>query len=60
MNTLEDLFLDSLADMYYAENQLLKALPLGSRVYAKHGRATESIRCFPPVPVDSLKFTGLS
>ena len=27
MNTLEDLFLDSLADMYYAENQLIKALP---------------------------------
>jgi ferritin-like metal-binding protein YciE len=27
MNTLEDLFLDSLADMYYAENKLVKALP---------------------------------
>jgi ferritin-like metal-binding protein YciE len=27
MNTLEDLFVDSLADMYYAENQLVKALP---------------------------------
>jgi ferritin-like metal-binding protein YciE len=27
MNTLEDLFLDSLADMYYAEHQLIKALP---------------------------------
>jgi ferritin-like metal-binding protein YciE len=27
MKTLEDLFLDSLADMYYAENQLTKALP---------------------------------
>jgi ferritin-like metal-binding protein YciE len=27
MNTLEDLFLDSLADMYYAEKQLTKALP---------------------------------
>ena len=27
MNTLQELFLDSLADMYYAENQLLKALP---------------------------------
>jgi ferritin-like metal-binding protein YciE len=27
MNTLEDLFLDSLADMYYAEHQLTKALP---------------------------------
>src|ERR1700722_18372803 len=27
MNTLEDLFLDSLADMHYAENQLIKALP---------------------------------
>ncbi len=27
MNTLEDLFLDSLADMYYAENQLIKGLP---------------------------------
>jgi ferritin-like metal-binding protein YciE len=25
--TLQDLFLDSLADMYYAENQLVKALP---------------------------------
>jgi len=25
--TLEDLFLDSVADMYYAENQLVKALP---------------------------------
>jgi ferritin-like metal-binding protein YciE len=27
MNTLEDLFLDSLADSYYAEQQLTKALP---------------------------------
>jgi ferritin-like metal-binding protein YciE len=27
MKTLEDLFLDSLADMYYAEDQLTKALP---------------------------------
>jgi ferritin-like metal-binding protein YciE len=27
MKTLEDLFLDSLADMYYAEQQLTKALP---------------------------------
>jgi ferritin-like metal-binding protein YciE len=27
MKTLEGLFLDSLADMYYAENQLTKALP---------------------------------
>jgi ferritin-like metal-binding protein YciE len=27
MKTLEDLFLDSLADMYYAETQLTKALP---------------------------------
>ena len=27
MKTLEDLFLDSLADMYYAEGQLTKALP---------------------------------
>jgi ferritin-like metal-binding protein YciE len=27
MNTLEDLFLGSLADMYYAEHQLTKALP---------------------------------
>jgi ferritin-like metal-binding protein YciE len=27
MKTLEDLFLDSLADSYYAENQLTKALP---------------------------------
>jgi ferritin-like metal-binding protein YciE len=27
MRTLEDLFLDSLADMYYAEAQLTKALP---------------------------------
>ena len=27
MKTLEDLFLDSLADMYYAENQLTMALP---------------------------------
>lgn len=27
MKTLEDLFLDSLADMYYAEHQLTKALP---------------------------------
>ena len=27
MKTLEDLFLDSLADMYYAEHQLVKALP---------------------------------
>lgn len=27
MNTLQDLFLDALADMYYAEKQLAKALP---------------------------------
>lgn len=27
MKTLQDLFLDSLEDMYYAENQLTKALP---------------------------------
>src|ERR1039458_9743415 len=27
MNTLKDLFLDSLADIYYAENQLVRALP---------------------------------
>jgi ferritin-like metal-binding protein YciE len=27
MTTLENLFLDALADMYYAENQLVKALP---------------------------------
>jgi ferritin-like metal-binding protein YciE len=27
MKTLEDLFLDSVADMYYAEDQLTKALP---------------------------------
>lgn len=27
MNTFEDIFLDSLADMYYAEKQLVKALP---------------------------------
>jgi ferritin-like metal-binding protein YciE len=27
MKTLQDLFLESLADMYYAENQLVKALP---------------------------------
>jgi ferritin-like metal-binding protein YciE len=32
MNTLQDLFLDSLADMYYAENQLVKALPKMARV----------------------------
>lgn len=31
MNTLEDLFLDALADMYYAENQLTKALPKMSK-----------------------------
>jgi len=31
MKTLEDLFLDSLADMYYAENQLIKALPKMAR-----------------------------
>ena len=27
MKTLEDLFLDSLADMHYAEDELTKALP---------------------------------
>ena len=27
MKTLEDLFWDSLADIYYTENQLTKALP---------------------------------
>jgi len=31
MKTLEDLFMDSLADMYYAENQLAKALPKMAR-----------------------------
>jgi ferritin-like metal-binding protein YciE len=31
MNTLEHLFLDSLADMYYAEKQLTKALPKMAR-----------------------------
>jgi ferritin-like metal-binding protein YciE len=31
MKTLEDLFLDALADMYYAENQLVKALPTMAR-----------------------------
>jgi len=32
MKTLEDLFLDSLADMYYAEKQLTKALPNRAKV----------------------------
>src|ERR1700722_5815649 len=32
MKTLEDLFLDSLADMYYAEHQLTKALPKMAKV----------------------------
>jgi len=32
MNTLEDLFLDSVADMYYAEKQLVKALPKMAKV----------------------------
>lgn len=32
MNDLQDLFLDSLADMYYAENQLVKALPKMAKV----------------------------
>ena len=32
MKTLEDLFLESLADMYYAENQLVKALPKMAKV----------------------------
>jgi ferritin-like metal-binding protein YciE len=27
MKILEDLFLDSLAEVYYAENQLIKAFP---------------------------------
>jgi ferritin-like metal-binding protein YciE len=31
MNTLEDLFLDSLEDIYYAEKQLIKALPKMAR-----------------------------
>jgi ferritin-like metal-binding protein YciE len=31
MKTLEDLFLDSLADMYYAEGELTKALPKMAR-----------------------------
>lgn len=31
-NTLEDLFMDSLADMYYSENQLVKALPKMAKV----------------------------
>ena len=36
MKTLEDLFLESLADMYYAENQLVKALPKMAKA-ATHG-----------------------
>jgi ferritin-like metal-binding protein YciE len=32
MTTLENLFLDALADMYYAENQLVKALPKMAKV----------------------------
>jgi ferritin-like metal-binding protein YciE len=32
MKTLQDLFLESLADMYYAENQLVKALPKMAKV----------------------------
>jgi ferritin-like metal-binding protein YciE len=32
MKTLQDLFLDSLADMYYAEQQLVKALPKMAKV----------------------------
>jgi len=31
-NTLQDLFLDSLADMHYAENQLVKALPKMAKI----------------------------
>ena len=36
MKTLEDLFLDSLADMYYAENQLVKALPEMAKAATHH------------------------
>lgn len=32
MNTMQDLFLDSLADMYYCEQQLVKALPKMAKV----------------------------
>ena len=39
MNTLEDLFLDSLADMHYAENQLVKALPKMAK-----GASSEELR----------------
>ncbi|HZM04490.1 MAG TPA: ferritin-like domain-containing protein [Candidatus Saccharimonadales bacterium] len=41
MKTLEDLFLDSLADMYYAENQLIKALPKMAKV-ATHDNLREA------------------
>ena len=43
MNTLEDLFLDSLADMYYAEKQLTKALPKMAKV-ATHGALQSAFR----------------
>jgi ferritin-like metal-binding protein YciE len=43
MNTLEDLFLDSLADMYYAEKQLTKALPKMAKV-ATHGGLQSAFR----------------
>jgi len=42
MNTLQDLFLDSLADMYYAENQLVKALPKMAKA-ATHDDLREAI-----------------
>jgi ferritin-like metal-binding protein YciE len=42
MNTLTDLFLDSLADMYYAETQLVKALPKMAKA-ATHDDLREAI-----------------
>jgi ferritin-like metal-binding protein YciE len=40
MKTLENLFLDSLADMYYAENQLTKALPKMAKAATHEGLRT--------------------
>jgi ferritin-like metal-binding protein YciE len=40
MKTLEDLFLDSLADMYYAEKQLTKALPKLAKAATDEGLKT--------------------
>jgi Domain of unknown function (DUF892) len=43
-NTLKELYLDELRDIYNAENQLVKALPWDGRVWISTGRTAPSNR----------------